>query len=195
MTPFGGYATTPAVTANTGAGVVTATAGSNTTPTSTTTSPKATSTSTSSTFGNLTTAEFVGIIVGGLIVLTIAMSIWRYCKAKVRKSINNIDRSNRAGPSMLPAYIPTNIPIYEPAPTRTYREDIYDPVLERHAAVSPMSPRPMTPRPITPSLAYPVSPSPAYSAVDQHELAEGRGIYDPIEVHGVGTTRGRAEME
>jgi hypothetical protein len=53
----------------------------------------------------------------------------------------------------------------------------------------------MTPRSMTPSPAYPMSPSPAYSAVNQHELAEGRGIYDPVEVHGVGTTRGRVEME
>jgi hypothetical protein len=82
---------------------------------------------------------------------------------------------------MMPAYVPTNIQIYEPAPTRPYGEDVYDPVLERRTAVSPMSPSPMT-------------PSPAYSAVDQHEMSEGRGIYDPIEVHGVGASRGRVEL-
>jgi hypothetical protein len=76
---------------------------------------------------------------------------------------------------MMPAYIPTNIPIYEPAPTRPYGHGVYDPVRERHTAVSPLSPIPMT-------------PSPAYSAIDQHEMPEGRGAYDPIVVHGMGTT-------
>lgn len=93
----------------------------------------------------------------------------------------------------MPAYIPTNVQIYEPAPTRPYGEDVYDPILERHTAVSPMSPRPRTPSPRTPSPAYPMTPSPAYSAVNQNEM-EGGGINDPVEVHGVGTTRGRVEM-
>jgi hypothetical protein len=39
-----------------------------------------------------------------------------------------------------------------------------------------------------------MTPSPAYSAVDQHEMPEGRGMYDPIEVHGLGAVRGRVEL-
>jgi hypothetical protein len=185
VTPFGGFATA-AVTgspANTGAGGVTATAGSNPSPTSTTTSPTATSTSSSSVIPGLTNAEFAVIIVAGLVVFGIAISIWRCCKAKARNVIDNRDRSHRAGPSMMPAYIPTNVQIYEPAPTRPYGHDAYDPVLERHTAISPMSPRLRSPSP-----AYPMTPSPAYSAVDQQEMP------DPIEVHGVGSTAGRVEM-
>jgi hypothetical protein len=129
----------------------------------------------------LSNGDLVGIAIGGIIVFTIALSIWRWCKAKVRKSLSGWDRSNPAGPSVIPAHIPTNIPIYEPAPTRAYGYNAYDPVLERHTAGGTMSPPPMT-------------PSPAYSAVEQHEMSEGRSLYDPIEVHGVGTTRGRVEM-
>lgn len=178
---LGGLATTPAVTGSpvtTGAGVL---IGSNTIPTGTTSSPKPTSTSNNSVFGNLSNGAVIGIVVGGIIVLSMTIFIWKRCKARIRNSLDKWDRSNAAGPSVLPAYIPTNIPIYEPAPTRAHGYSVYDPVLERHTAVGTITPPPLT-------------PSPAYSAVEQHNMSEERGLIDPVEVHGVGSTRGRVEM-
>lgn len=192
------YGSTPTTSAgagnatNTGAGA-NPTGGQNPTATSSSTSPTKSATS-GSDLGPFTTPELVGLVIGGIVALTIGLIIWRWLKAKVKKSLDDRDRSHSAGPSMMPAYIPTNVPIYEPAPMRSYQHAAYDPVLERRSAVSPMSPPPpMSPQPPR-SPPPPVTPSPAYSAVEQHEMSEGRGIYDPIEVHGVGSTRGRVEM-
>jgi hypothetical protein len=123
------------------------------------------------------------------------MSVFRWCKKRGPSHVA-YTRNRSASPSVMPAYIPGPV-MYAPTPAAPYMHDVYDPILERGTAVSPMSPGPRrtpSPRPLSPNPLLPMSPSPAYTERDEHELTEGRGLYDPIEVHGVGGMRGRAEL-
>lgn len=201
MTPFGGYATitgTAAGTGNavtTGAGGVTQTAaGAN--PTRTGSSATSTPSSSSSSSGStLPTPVYIALVIAVIVVLVVMCSCWKCCTKRSSDWIYN--RSHRAGPSMMPAYIAPGTVRYTPTPAAPYMNDVYDPVLERHIAVSPNSPSPRptpSPRPLSQDLPLPMSPSPAYTECDEHQLSEGRGMYDPIGVHGIGSMRGRAGL-
>lgn len=85
----------------------------------------------------------------------------------------------------MPAYIPTTA-MYAPVPAPAYaRQEAYDPVLERGAAVSPMA-------------DTPTSPAPLYKPpeVNVHEMSQGpgRGRYEAVEVHGLGSQGNRVEL-
>jgi hypothetical protein len=208
VTPFGGFATvtgtatgtgTAAGTGNavnTGAGGITlTTAGATPTRTGSITTSTPNSNSSSSGPLNFSTGAYIGLGIAAIFVLAVIMSAWRWC---TRRGASNFYRRNqRAGPSVMPAYMPGRV-MYAPTPAPPYMHDVYDPIPERHNAVSPMTPSPRpppSPRPLSPGPPLPMSPSPAYSERDEHELSDQRGMSDPIEVHGIGSTRGMVELE